>query len=286
MTPDGLAARLANRCPGLTVETIAELGAGDFCVAYLVNGATVVRVARHAEAAASLRREACLLPSIAPHIDLRIPVPDRSGLDAEPAFATYALLPGSPLTPAQYRRLSGPERDRCVRQVAHFLAQLHATDLGVARACGVDQAAYLRPYDRLLERAQRLINTGSLSSTVRAVVEHALAQPLPSIGRQDATSVLLHGDLSHDHILFDARRHEIVSIIDFGDVTMGDPAWDFVYLYEEYGADFVRACVQAYPTAEHAAFLNVSAGLGASVYAPIRFACRPEASLITLEAER
>lgn len=38
--------------------------------------------------------------------------------------------------------------------------------------------------------------------------------------------------------------------------------------------------------AERAAFLNVSAGLGASIYAPIRFACRPEASLITLEAVR
>ncbi len=38
--------------------------------------------------------------------------------------------------------------------------------------------------------------------------------------------------------------------------------------------------------AQHAAFLNVSAGLGASIYAPIRFACRPEASLITLEAVR
>lgn len=36
--------------------------------------------------------------------------------------------------------------------------------------------------------------------------------------------------------------------------------------------------------AENAAFLNVSAGLGASIYAPIRFACRPEASLLTLEA--
>lgn len=35
---------------------------------------------------------------------------------------------------------------------------------------------------------------------------------------------------------------------------------------------------------ERAAFLNVSAGLGASIYAPIRFACRPEASLITLES--
>jgi len=35
--------------------------------------------------------------------------------------------------------------------------------------------------------------------------------------------------------------------------------------------------------AERAAYLNVSAGLGASIYAPIRFACRPEVSLLTLE---
>lgn len=38
--------------------------------------------------------------------------------------------------------------------------------------------------------------------------------------------------------------------------------------------------------AQQAAFLNVSAGLGASIYAPVRFACRPEASLLTLEAAR
>lgn len=31
-----------------------------------------------------------------------------------------------------------------------------------------------------------------------------------------------------------------------------------------------------------AAYLNVSAGLGTSIYAPVRFACRPEASLVTL----
>lgn len=36
--------------------------------------------------------------------------------------------------------------------------------------------------------------------------------------------------------------------------------------------------------AHRAAYLNVSAGLGNSIYAPVRFACRPEASLITLES--
>ncbi len=42
--------------------------------------------------------------------------------------------------------------------------------------------------------------------------------------------------------------------------------------------------VSVWYDAEDAAFLNVSAGLGASIYSPMRFACRPEASLITLEA--
>ncbi|MGD8168314.1 metallophosphoesterase [Herbiconiux sp. P16] len=34
----------------------------------------------------------------------------------------------------------------------------------------------------------------------------------------------------------------------------------------------------------HSAYLNVSAGLGTSIYAPFRFACRPEATLLTLTA--
>jgi predicted MPP superfamily phosphohydrolase len=36
--------------------------------------------------------------------------------------------------------------------------------------------------------------------------------------------------------------------------------------------------------ARRAAFLNVSAGLGTSIYAPVRFACPPEAVLVTLTA--
>jgi len=33
---------------------------------------------------------------------------------------------------------------------------------------------------------------------------------------------------------------------------------------------------------KRSSYLHVSAGLGTSIYAPVRFACRPEASLITL----
>ena len=37
-------------------------------------------------------------------------------------------------------------------------------------------------------------------------------------------------------------------------------------------------------TLPDAAWLHVSAGLGTSPYAPVRFACRPEATLLTLVA--
>lgn len=40
--------------------------------------------------------------------------------------------------------------------------------------------------------------------------------------------------------------------------------------------------LSSWPSATRPIPLNVSAGLGHSIYAPIRFACRPEASLITL----
>ncbi|MHA7987740.1 metallophosphoesterase [Rathayibacter sp. CAU 1779] len=49
--------------------------------------------------------------------------------------------------------------------------------------------------------------------------------------------------------------------------------------------DLPRSQAKGLSTWTHAlrvAYLNVSAGLGTSIYAPVRFACRPEATLITL----
>ncbi len=53
------------------------------------------------------------------------------------------------------------------------------------------------------------------------------------------------------------------------------------------GIDRARARgLSRYGASGNEAWLHVSAGLGTSPYAPIRFACRPEASLLTLTATR
>ena len=58
-------------------------------------------------------------------------------------------------------------------------------------------------------------------------------------------AVLLHGDLSPDHVLFDRSHQRQSGVIDFSDLTIGDPAWDLLYLYADYGVDFVRRLLRA-----------------------------------------
>jgi len=252
---EGIAALIAARCPGWVVESIVPLGAGDSCDAYLVNGEWVVRVAKHAEAAAGLRREACLLPRIETRFDLRIPIPRLIGDDESPTLVAHPLLPGPALTTGRYARLPRPARDRCAQQVADFLRQMHATDLTLVRQCGVPDTDHRARFGGLLTRARQQ-PTGVLAAPLRAFAESAITRYLNSAASADYAPVALHGDLSNDHILYDESTGRVTGIIDFGDLAVGDPAWDFVYLFEEHGVDFVNRCVRAYVTSGRPALLE------------------------------
>src|SRR5438309_8826459 len=97
-----VASMLRERCPDLRVQRIHALGEGDFCQAYLADDEWVIRVAKHAKAAKSLRREACLLTQIDDRLDLRVPIPEI----VSPAPAPSVHRPSHPGgTSADARRL-------------------------------------------------------------------------------------------------------------------------------------------------------------------------------------
>lgn len=77
-----------------TIHHVEFLGEGDFCICYLVNQTHVVRLARHAEASASLRRERLLLPHLAAYIDIQIPQIQGAGtqVDTGEQFIFYPLV--------------------------------------------------------------------------------------------------------------------------------------------------------------------------------------------------
>src|SRR5438105_1014457 len=123
MTPSrGLVAALRRALPDLAVRRARFAGAGDFCRAYRVDDAWIVRVAKHAQASAALKREAAVLPALARTLELAIPVPEHVGVDARTGFtvAAHRALEGVALTRARLRRLAPAARAAIAGQLGRF----------------------------------------------------------------------------------------------------------------------------------------------------------------------
>ena len=60
------------------------------------------------------------------------------------------------------------------------------------------------------------------------------------------TPVLVHNDVSAEHILLDEAARAITGVIDWGDVAIGDPAVDLAGVFHWGGPAFVDAVLQAY----------------------------------------
>jgi aminoglycoside 2''-phosphotransferase len=246
---------IQSHCPSLALDSLLPAGEGDFCEAYLVNRTWIFRFAKHAEARESLRREACLLPTLAFHLDLRIPSPQFVCVDHGPGFVGHPILPGHALTRARYLSLAEEQRNRCALQVAGFLIQMQSLDLSAARACGVPAIDYRATYAALLDRMRKDL-FGLLDPADRGHVERTVQEYLQSDDPSSFQPCLLHGDLSPDHLLYDDQAAAITGVIDFGDMAIGDPAWDLVFIYEDYGLDFLVRLLNSYPSEDREALLR------------------------------
>lgn len=233
------------------ITDLVLLGEGHFTAAWLVNRTVVYRFAKHEAAALSLRREACLLPQLAPHLPLKIPQPKYYEISLDPlvAIGAHDLIAGKPLTRRRFAAFGGRRQDSCAARLAQFLMTLHQTDLDLARQCCIEVRDYRSHYADLAMRFEqhmaRHAGEGGCRY-IRAVFDGFLTKEAAELGR----SALLHGDLSCPHILCDRPRGNVTAIIDFGDMVIADPASDLAGLYENYGAQFMRHLLRHMPCAD------------------------------------
>lgn len=245
--------------PGATVE---PAGAGDYCWAFVVDGAWIFLVARHPEGERSIARAAALLPTLAPALPLAIPDIAHTGrTGGGHAFVGYRKVGGVELTGARYRELGRAARDRCARDLARFLGALHQFPPDVARGRGIIPCPYpfaaieegLRAgtaeeeYGRDLER---LLGAGVLDRGTGDYCRRILAAHLGDRRNPEIRPVLLHGEVSGDHVLHDPQTGELTGVIDFNGLIIGDPARDLLYLYEDYGLPFLATFLRHYPVAD------------------------------------
>jgi aminoglycoside phosphotransferase (APT) family kinase protein len=215
--------------PEIGAREVRAIGTGWAADTYDVDGEWVVQFARTDEAAASLRAQIDTLPELAAELSALVPEPVFVDRDV-PAIA-YRRLEGVPLDAAPDGLW--PER------LGRFLYDLHLMPPEYVGLRG-GSAAHIREAMR--------DQLATMRSDVVPLLEPDEADACRA--RFDAfladddlwrfATCLTHGDIGPEHVLV-SPSGDLVGVLDWEELAVGDPVADFAWLLHERPADGERA---------------------------------------------
>ncbi|HEX4197538.1 MAG TPA: aminoglycoside phosphotransferase family protein [Caulobacteraceae bacterium] len=241
-----LVARIGAEFPSLDLgqPRLNDHGADHAVV--ILGDAWVFRFPRGPEAAACAAGERRLLAHLNRAAALATPRYERVAAAGD--FAGYRMIVGDQLSPVLFARLPHQTQEGVLEALGGFLAVLHATPPALAASSeGATPpprtaAQTVRRYHRRRERLAAAL-PGDLGRRIDVFYE-ALPAAL-----DDAPTVLVHGDLTEDHILLAPEVDRLAGLIDFTDAGPADPAFDFTFLWA-YGDWAPAHAARRYGTGE------------------------------------
>jgi aminoglycoside phosphotransferase (APT) family kinase protein len=237
---------------GMEAMNVLRVEEGWDSSVFDVNREWIVRVPRRDEVRGWMRKEAVLLPLLAPA--LPAPVPRFEVVeDTGPIFfVAYRKLEGDPLDGKACRGTRGAA---LAAQLGGFLAALHTfprTSAVRAGLADVDASAWLDHQRGLAERCERDVMP-SLEPDERRRAQAVFGEFFPGLDGS-LELVLVHADLGPAHIL--RRGPRVSGVIDWSDARLGDPALDLAWLVYGTNTRFADALLAAYAGRETDAVLR------------------------------
>ncbi len=223
-TDVALVSRLvAAQCPGWANLPLTALRhAGTDNAMYRLGQTLVVRLPRRRWAADDVHKEATWLPVLATHLPLRLPGPQFVGVPGEGypfPWAVYAWLPGVDAGLDTVR-----DGHELARDLAGFVTALRRVPAPVGKG-PVGETPVGSRNGTLLERdegtREAIADCGGLIDPVRVTAAWDAVLRVPA---WDGKPAWIHGDLKPGNLL--AHGGVLSAVIDWGGLTMGDPAVD------------------------------------------------------------
>jgi aminoglycoside phosphotransferase (APT) family kinase protein len=209
-------ALLREQHPDLAELPLAPAGEGWDNALFRLGAEWVVRIPRRALAATLTVREHRWLPELAPALPLPIPVPERRGRPAHGVPWPWSIVRWFAGETALTAPLADPAAG--ARALGLFLAALHRpapADAPPNPWRGVPLAARRDTVERHVACAAGLADGAKLQ---------ALFDECAAVPARGGPPLWIHGDLHPGNLIVEGGR--LAAVIDFGDLTAGDPATD------------------------------------------------------------
>lgn len=239
VSPELVRRLLAAQQPDLAHLPVRLVAHGWDNLMYRLGDELAVRLPRRAAAAVLIVNEQRWLPVVAPRLPLPVPAPVRAGRPALGYPWPWSVVP---FLPGQLAAREPPaDPADAAASLGGFLAALHAPappDAPANPNRGIPLTERAAVVTENLSVLGGLVDRGAVTRAWRA----ALAAPA-----WGGAPVWVHGDLHPANIL--VRRGRISGVIDFGDITAGDPATDLSVAWMLLPA----GCHRAFRDAYHAA---------------------------------
>lgn len=228
---------LRHAVPDLAHLPLAQFADGWDNSLWRLGSELLVRLPRRALAVPLIGHEQRALPEIGPAlaaVGIRTPVPIFSGLPNADFPWPWSIVPWIAGTPAI--QLPRAENSQWAPQLAGTLGALHVTAPADAPLNPVRGRALVTRDEAMRPRLEQFSEHPALGAAWSAGLE----------APRNTEDVWVHGDLHPGNVLVDQCR--LSALIDFGDVTTGDPAYDLAsswMLFDAAGRDAFRAATTA-----------------------------------------
>lgn len=211
----------------------------------LVNGETAFRFPRRKDCADKLPVEVDLLNAFYPYSPVTIPQLDlHSDSELEFPFVTYRFIKGKRFSREVASLFSDREKITIAAQLGDFLSKLHTFPLNKLKSKKIDKDFIVDEWSARLIGIRKDIFP-LITDTEKEWTEKLILNFLNTVRKSEIRFCVIHADIAPEHIIINPKTHQLAGVIDFGDVEIGDPAYDFGFL-GRYGQEFLNTVYNTY----------------------------------------
>lgn len=229
--------------PSVKEENIEVFDDGWDYVVFVVNNTQVFRFPRREDYVKTLPKEVAFLDKFSSQSPVKVPKLTLHKMSNGTPYVTYSFIPGIQFKRDVIQDYSQQELHDIAKQIGDFLTVLHAFPLETARTLGFEELDSIKSWSDRLNKIKKVVYP-HISETEQAWTTELFSDFIEMITQNPFENKLTHSDIMPEHIIVNPQTHQLSGIIDFSDMCIADPAYDFTFL-RKYGLDFLNTAYES-----------------------------------------